>query len=105
MSINIKNLIFFKKKKEYENKIKKEAKSFGVIINVMETNELKELDDYRKEEFDNRIIKIKDKIIKNIKVRKSKNKEKRIVKIIIVKQLITPFYMVIEKIKHLLHSK
>ena len=75
----------FQEKKEYENKIKKEAKSFGVIINVMETNELKELDDYRKEEFDNRIIKIKDKIIKNIKVRKSKNKEKRIVKIIIEK--------------------
>ena len=40
----------------------------------MENNELKELDDYRKEEFDNRITKRKDKIIKILKQKKSKKR-------------------------------
>ena len=44
----------------------------------MENNELKELDYYRKEEFDNRIAKRKDLIVIHIKQRKSKNKEKKL---------------------------
>ena len=73
----------FQEKKGNENKIKEEASAFGIKINDMETNELKELDDYRKEEFENRITKKKIEIIKNLKQRKIKNKEKRNVEIII----------------------
>jgi len=73
----------FQDKKGIENKIKEKAMILGVTINDMEINELKELDDYRKEEFDIRITKKKKKIIKNLKQRKANNKEKRNVEILI----------------------
>jgi len=77
----------FQEKKNKENKIKEKASEIGVIINEMETNELKELDDYRKEEFDNRITEIKNKIIKDLNQRKSNNREKMEVKIKIEKNI------------------
>ena len=74
-------------KKEYHNfeieknlsdekeKIIKEAKLFGIKINEREKNEIKEIEDYRKEEMENYVIKRKKEIIKLLKIRKKKNKK------------------------------
>ena len=76
-------------KKEYHNfeieknlsdekeKIIKEAKLFGIKINEREKNEIKEIEDYRKEEMENYVIKRKKEIIKLLKIRKKKIKRKK----------------------------
>ena len=82
------NMDILKKNKDYEkqNEIKKQAELLGIEINERENNEIKDISDYRKEQFEKYIQKRKKEIVNILKKRKTKNKFKRIALIPIEKQ-------------------